>query len=576
MSARLRARARRRDHDYTLDDLRPFLVQPEQERLKSLEHKLETPDALAEAIGEVLPRAAVMSQKRGEELSSAMQPLMLSSIHEVVRKNPELFADAIFPSIGPAIRRAARAALEAFVQRVDDMVQRTMTVESLRWRIEAARTGRPFIEVVMLHNLAYRVEHVFLVHRESGLVLQHVAAESVAPEDPDQVSAMLAALDDFTRDAFREEKEAGLSRFCVGGLTGVVEHGPRAMLVAIVRGIASKDVEASLAETLELIHRQYAAPLERFQGEVAAFEPTRDALVGCIREERIQKPASRRRGQLVLGAIAVLVMIAVGITWSLWHDQHRRFAAYVEALGEEPGLTITRTGHDGGRRFVEGLGDPLALDPAALLAAHGLDASDVELRFKPVYSLDPPITERRAFQVLKPPPGVSLSLVNGTLLAAGVAERAWIDRARLLATSLPGVMALDDTRLFEAEAITSAEAAAAALEGIQISFPLGSTRPPHAERARLDAAARAVQEILGAAPRGGLSARIEIVGHADATGTPERNQRLSEERASMVAAELDERGVATSQLSARGVGHADLAARKVTFAVRLSPASEGS
>ncbi|MDC3961432.1 OmpA family protein [Polyangium jinanense] len=576
MSARLRARARRREHDYTLDDLRPFLVKPEQERLKSLEHKLETPEALAEAIGEVLPQAAVVSQKRGEELSSAMQPLMLSSIHETVRKNPELFADAIFPSIGPAVRKAARAAVEALLQRLDDMVQQTMTLESLRWRIEAARTGRPFVEVVMLHNLAYRVEHVFLVHRESGLVLQHVAAENVAAEDPDQVSAMLAAIDDFARDAFHAEKEADLSRFCVGGLTGVVEHGPRAVLVAIVRGVATKDVAASLAETLEQIHRTYAAPLEQFKGDAAAFEPTRDALVGCMREERVQKPESRRRGTLALAAIAVLALVGAGIGWKVVHDRNARFDAYVEALGEEPGVTVTRTGRDGGRRFVEGLGDPLAKNPAALLAPHGLRASDVELRFKPIYSLDPPITERRAVQVLRPPSGVSLRLAGGTLVAAGVAERAWIDRARLLATSLPGVTALDDTRLFEAEALTSARAAAATLEGLQISFPPGSATPPRAEHARLDAAARAVQALLDAAPRGGLTARIEIVGHADATGTPEKNQRLSEERASSVAAELNERGVATDRLSVRGVGHADLAGRKVTFHVHLSPMNEGS
>ena len=576
MSARLRARARRRDHDYTLDDLRPLLVKPEQDRLKSLEHKLGTPEALAEAIGEVLPRATVVSQKRGEELASAMQPLLLASIHETVRKNPELFAEAIFPSIGPAVRKAARAALEALVLRVDDMVQRTMTLTSLRWRIEAARTGRPFGEVVMLHSLAYRVEHVFLVHHESGIVLQHVAAEHVASEDPDQVSAMLAAIDDFARDAFREEKEAGLSRFCVGGLTGIVEHGPHAMLVAIVRGIASKDVEVSLAETLEEIHRKYTDALVHFQGEVAAFEKARDALVGCMREERIQKPTSRRRGVLVLAAITALILVGGGIGWKSVHDRSRRFDVYVEALRGEPGLSVTRTGRHEGRRFVEGLGDPLAEDPAVLLARHGLDVADVELRFKPIYSLDPPLTERRASQVLRPPPGVSLGLVDGTLRVAGVAERAWIDRARLLATSLPGVTALDDTRLFEAEAITSAQASAAALEGIQIGFPIGSARPSSAERARLDAAARAVQALLDAAPRGGLSARIEIVGHADATGTPERNQRLSEERAARVSAELGARGVPTESLAARGVGHADLAAPKVTFAVRLSPASEGS
>jgi len=575
MSARVRARAQR--HDYTLDDLRPLLVQPEQDRLKTLEHKLETPEALAEAIGEVLPQAAIVSQqRRGEELRSAMQPVMLTNIRETVRKNPELFAEAIFPSIGPAVRKATRAALEAMIQRMDDIIQRTMTVQSLRWRIQAARTGRPFVEIVMLHNLVYRVEHVFLLHRESGLVLQHVAAEDVASEDPDQVSAMLAAIDDFARDAFRAEKEGGLSRFCVGGLTGIIEHGPRAALVAIVRGVATKDVELSLAETLEQIHRQYGSALTQFRGEVTAFEPTREALLGCMREKRLRRAKSRRRGILALVAIAALVTTIAGIGGTILYARHQRFVGYLEALGEEPGVTVTRTGRRGGRRFVEGLGDPLARDPAALLAPHGFRASDIELRFEPVYSLEPPLIERRARQVLRPPPGVSLLLAGGTLRATGVAERAWIDRARLLATTLPGIDALDEARLFEAEALASTQAAAAALEGTRVAFAPGSSRPSPAERARLDAAARAATTLLASAPRSGLAARIEIIGHVDPTGTPAQNEQLSEARAASVAAELGKRGVPAEHLSVRGAGQANLGARRATFAVHLAPVGEGS
>ncbi|MRG93062.1 OmpA family protein [Polyangium spumosum] len=574
MSPRLRARARPREHDYTLDDLRPLLVRPEQERLKSLEQKLESPDALAEAVGEVLPQAAVASQRRGEELSSAMQPIMLANIREAVRKNPELFADAIFPSIGPAVRKAAKAALEAMLQRVDDIVERTMTLDSLKWRVEARRTGRPFAEVVMRHSLVYRVEHVFLLHRESGLVLQHVATDGAEAKDPDQVSAMLAAIDDFARDAFRVEKESGLSRFSVGGLTGVVEHGPRAVLVAIVRGVATKDVEASLVETLEYIHGEYREPLENFKGEVAAFEPTREALLGCMREERIRKQKSQRRGLIAIAGLSAFALTGVVIAGGVLYERHQRFDGYVEALGAEPGVTVTRSGRAGGRRFVEGLGDPLARDPATLLPSHGLDLAEVELHFEPMISLDPPIVERRAWQVLRPPPGVSLHLEGGTVVVAGVAERAWIDRARLVATTLPGVDALDDTRLFDGEALHRTQAAAATLEGLEISFAPRSARLKRAELEDLDAAARAARELLAAAPRAGLSARIELVGHTDAAGTPEANLRLSEQRAANVAAELVKRGIAATELEARGVGAAEVAARRVTFAVHLVKAGK--
>jgi len=49
-------------------------------------------------------------------------------------------------------------------------------------------------------------------------------------------------------------------------------------------------------------------------------------------------------------------------------------------------------------------------------------------------------------------------------------------------------------------------------------------------------------------------ARIEVGGHTDAEGTPERNQRLSDRRAQSVLAYLNKAGVDSSRLSAAGYG----------------------
>ncbi|SFK93418.1 OmpA family protein [Falsiroseomonas stagni] len=48
--------------------------------------------------------------------------------------------------------------------------------------------------------------------------------------------------------------------------------------------------------------------------------------------------------------------------------------------------------------------------------------------------------------------------------------------------------------------------------------------------------------------------RIEVSGHADRSGTPQYNQRLSERRAAAVAAELERRGVARSAMTIQAFG----------------------
>ncbi len=73
---------------------------------------------------------------------------------------------------------------------------------------------------------------------------------------------------------------------------------------------------------------------------------------------------------------------------------------------------------------------------------------------------------------------------------------------------------------------------------------------------RADLTDRARQIIGEAATnsRGAGTTRIEVSGHADRSGTPQYNQRLSERRAAAVAAELERRGVARSAMTIQAFG----------------------
>jgi outer membrane protein OmpA-like peptidoglycan-associated protein len=73
---------------------------------------------------------------------------------------------------------------------------------------------------------------------------------------------------------------------------------------------------------------------------------------------------------------------------------------------------------------------------------------------------------------------------------------------------------------------------------------------------RADLTDRARQIISEAAnnSRGAGTTRIEVAGHADRSGTPQYNQRLSERRAEAVAAELERRGVSRSNMSIQAFG----------------------
>ena len=81
------------------------------------------------------------------------------------------------------------------------------------------------------------------------------------------------------------------------------------------------------------------------------------------------------------------------------------------------------------------------------------------------------------------------------------------------------------------------------------------------------------------------SSYVDVIGHTDAVGAEEMNQRLSERRANTVATELRSRGVDQSRIAAYGVGETQPMASNDTpegraqnrrVEIRIVPATQGS
>ena len=179
--------------DPRLEQLRTLLLGREIEVLTRLSEVVEDPEQLAAAVGRVLP-VAIAQASSDERLAQVMAPALERATQRSIRDNPRTLVNILYPLIVPAIRKSIGETIDETFQSLNESLKHSLSLHGLKWRWEAWRTGTSFAEVVLRHTLVYQVEHVFLVHRHTGLLIAHVAAENAASQDPQLVSSMLVAM----------------------------------------------------------------------------------------------------------------------------------------------------------------------------------------------------------------------------------------------------------------------------------------------------------------------------------------------------------------------------------------------
>lgn len=509
-----------------LAEVRAILVGPEQRALEALRSRLEDPAAQARDVAAALPRALQL-RALDPELARALAPPVEDAITASIRRNPKPLADALFPVMGPAIRKAVAASLTAMVESLNRTLEHSLSWRSFRWRLEALRSGRSFGEVVLANTLLFRVEQVFLIDRKSGLLLQHVQAGGIGVQDADMVSGMLTAIRDFVGDSFTVADHASLDAFQVGDLAVWIEQGPRALVAAVIRGQPPPELRRRLQEALETIHLQLADALEAFSGDAGPFESVRPELEACLRAEYRRDERPRRR-RAAVAAVVVLLGLAVwaGLAWR----ERQRWNAYLDVLRAQPGIVVVSSGTAGNKFIVRGLRDARAVLPDALLRQSGIDPGTVQAYWQPYQALEPGFVLARARDALQPPPSITLDLVDEALVVTGRAPAAWLLSARERAPLIAGVGRVDATAALDA---TVREL----VEGLAATAPLfmkGTSRPTPGQEGVFDTLRASLRELDMVLATAGRRARLAIVGHTDSDGAPEANVPLSRARAEYV------------------------------------------
>lgn len=516
-----------RDPVGEFEELRRLLLSQEREQLRNLRDQITDKERRSNDVAAILPKAVELSRNRGDELSSALRPAVEDSIKQWIEKKPETFVRVLRPIAGLIVRRWIGESVRRLLRSLDQAFERIFSWERLKWRVEALRTGRSFAEVRTLRSLVYRVEELFLIHRETGLALLHLSAEPAKGAHSHIIAGMLGAIQEFARNSFGVSGRSALVEFRVGQLQVWIALGRYAYLAAVIRGTPSRELRSTLEKTIETVHLLKGSALASFDGNASAFQSLRLELEPCLRSQYggTKDNVVRTRVWAVLATVVVITPIVFGITFAV--RSQSKWENFVFRLNSQPGLIVTEARKGWfSSSHVSGLRDASAADPVAIAREAKLDPARIDFHWKDYLASDPPIVMERFKHRFGMPPEARATIGDGVLMLSGSVPYEWLDRVRREATFLPGIGSVNDRH-------------------VQVAYDPGSVLARFKEKFGLPESvhpmfAQGVLSLSGGAPHGWISrvrseaTKVPGISLVDEDGVVDLDQRAFQQSKSIL------------------------------------------
>lgn len=305
---------------------------------------------------DVISEAFRLRNQHDNTLAEEMSPVIEASIDTSIKNHPERITNVIFPIIGPAVRKAVSCALSDLMHSLNHLLQQSLTARALVWRFKAWRLGVPYGQYVLLQTIEYQVEQIFLIHRESGVLIQSTVSEGIEYQDPDLVSSMLTAITDFASDSFNQGSDS-LNILQFDDLSLLVETGPHAVLAFAVRGTLSNEIKQHISELLERIHVSYAKQLHSFDGDTTSFESCIDWLQKALLKKK--KSSVKSHPWLALIMVVLIALLSSFYIYQNW-QLNNSIQQVIDEIDNQTGYQVIKQKYNNNELHLMVLHSPLA------------------------------------------------------------------------------------------------------------------------------------------------------------------------------------------------------------------------
>lgn len=500
----------------------------------------DSPEQIAKAIA---PEIALAIQEQirldRDSMSKTLGPEMGNAIKEQIHLERDAMVDALYPVIGSTISKY----MGEVVNQINQRVETALSTEGFKRKIRAKLQGVSEAELIFRESIRFTVQAIFLIQKNTGLVIREVQTESEHKLDSNMLAGMLTAIRSFANECIvREGETSELNQIEYSDSKIILEVAGYCYLAVVVKGEPSKLYIDKIRETLSQIILNYDREIKEFDGDPRTVPETLQlSLENLIATE--EKGTYTRSPTTLLVVLAVLLGLIL-LPWgfvqyrsSIARQIETKIATDLDAAPELSVYRIVPKLHRGIITLTGRVKDRSLREKAAEIAS--ASAPKLEINNKIIAVEVPPTPESTAAEIARltavfnrqAKVAISSRYQANTVTVEGIVlDPAQIDKINWGLAQIPGVRSV----------ISRIETGIPALD-LRIYFELNSTEISKEERS---GKIRKIEQFLSQYSE----LNLKIIGYSDVSGTLSRKKELAIGRAQSVKQLLVSAGVDPARL----------------------------
>jgi len=298
----------------------------------------EEPEKMAAAISSILP--AAITEKinlNPKTIAKAIAPEIALAIEEQILLDEKVMAQVLGPEMGKAIKTQIELEKDAMVdalypvigdtiskymvevvKEINSKVENTLSPEGLKRKFQARLQGVSEAELILQEAIGCYIQAVFLIDKNSGIVIEKVQKTGEQELDSDMVAGMLTAIRSFANDCIVSDSE--LDSIDYGNWQIHLEVAGYCYLAVVVKGEPNQDFLQKVRSTFGEIVLNHGEAIEQFDGDYETVPIVIKAkLEQLIEPENVLRSKSTEKSgsPLILLCLLALILSIFFVPWAI-------------------------------------------------------------------------------------------------------------------------------------------------------------------------------------------------------------------------------------------------------------------